>query len=340
MKFYKLFIFLSISIILLGSVLVANQIYMKEKIEFLEKTEQRKQEEMNSKLNYEESMLKKELFELELRRKELFSECMKMPYISSNLEKSFDNLSRKYANKDFSFMYFDIKNEFLYSFQENKIYYGASLIKLLESLYLINYAMAGDISLDDTLVYKKEHISDYSLGLENHSLGESISLKTLISYMLSFSDNAAHEMIFEYIGIDALQSYASFLNVTLSITSNEHFGNLTALSGMNILKETYRVLSLHNSYSELLSSSMNNSYYNFLNFEETTFLHKYGFTSPYYNELGIYNSTYPYLISLFTNLPSLEYQTFIPEFSKEVFSIYQSNLKEKEDYCNSVKNSV
>jgi len=84
----------------------------------------------------------------------------------------------------------------------------------------------------------------------------------------------------------------------------------------------------------------NNSYYNFLNFEETTFLHKYGFTSPYYNELGIYNSTYPYLISLFTNLPSLEYQTFIPEFSKEVFSIYQSNLKEKEDYCNSVKNSV
>ena len=55
-----------------------------------------------------------------------------------------------------SVYYEDITTGFLYTYQPYVSYYGASLIKLVDALYLINKAIDGKIDLDkETMVYKE-----------------------------------------------------------------------------------------------------------------------------------------------------------------------------------------
>jgi len=340
MKVSRLVVFLTMTVILLGSVLVANQLYVNEQIEFQLKSEERLYEEMEAMNRFFEYEERYQFNELRLRQNEAYSTCMKTPFKSLHTDSLIQELLKEYQNEPISFSFYDVKNDYGILLNETDSYYGASIIKLLESLYLINHAMAGEISLSDTLIYKKEHISDYSLELEKYSLGASISLKDLIFYSISVSDNTAHEMLYEYIGVENLKSYASFLGISLTINDMEHFGYLTASDGMKILKEAYRILKLKNSYSDLLFASMNNTYYNSLNFLGTTFLHKYGLTEPYYNEVGIYSAENPYLLSLFTRWGYSNYSNKVTSFSEKIFEIYQSNLEEKEQHCIFIKNAT
>lgn len=80
---------------------------------------------------------------------------------------------------------------------------------------------------------------------------------------------------------------------------------------------------------------MNNTYYNALNFDDITYLHKYGYYNPYYHDIGIYNSLNPYVISIFTLFgnPDTGALEKVNNISKEIYNIYQTNLDKKEEYC-------
>ena len=141
-------------------------------------------------------------------------------------------------------------NEYTILKNETISFYGASLIKVLDATYLIRKALAGEIDLKtETVTYEARHKRDYSLGMDNHTIGEQISLETLIGYALSVSDNAAHEMLYEYIGVNNLRTYASSLGITITANSVEHFGYLNADYTHKILEEVYDIILMDNSYS-------------------------------------------------------------------------------------------
>ena len=83
---------------------------------------------------------------------------------------------------------------------------------------------------------------------------------------------------------------------------------------------------------------MNNTYYNGLNFDNITFLHKYGYYGSYFNNIGIYNSNNPYLISIFTlyGNPDQGALNKVSELNKKIYNIYNTNLELKEEYCYSL----
>ena len=79
---------------------------------------------------------------------------------------------------------------------------------------------------------------------------------------------------------------------------------------------------------------------NSLNFQDVSFLHKYGLTDSFYNELGIYYDENPYLLSLFTTYAYEDYPTIIQEFSKSIYEVYLANSLEKEEYCRRISESI
>lgn len=267
-----------------------------------------------------------------------YQKCLNSPYVSEKSERLIQEFLNKYQNDTFALYFEDINNQYTILKNENKVYYGASLIKLLDATYLIRQAMAGEISLEETVEYQVKHQRLYSMGMDSYFFGDKVSLSDLIHYAISYSDNTAHEMLYEYIGVEQLKEYASSLGVFLTINQEEHFGNLTVTMANNILKEVFDILFLDNEYSELLFKSMNNTYFNSLNYDGVEILHKYGSLDPHFHDIGIYNDfDYPYFISVMSLIGEQENPNKITRIHREIRDIYKSNLLDKTSYCLTLK---
>lgn len=312
MKVVKLLRILLVILVIIGNSFLANKIFQKEQTQ---------------------DILETKNMEIKSSHSKEYEICMKTPFIAKSTEKLIESLLQKYENMEISFYFKDINNEYIIHKDENKIYYGASIIKLLEANYLINEAIKGNINLENLLTLEEKHILKYSKEMEKYKVGDKISIKDLISYMLSVSDNTAHEIIYEFIGIDNLKNYALSLGISLTISDIEHFGDLTAKDGYKIILETYKIINENNNYSELLQKALKNNYYNSLNFSNIFFLHKYGLTEEYYNDIGIYLNKNPYLLSVFTGYGLSDYQKIVSKLSKQIYAIYKNNLSQKEIYC-------
>jgi len=156
-------------------------------------------------------------------------------------------------------------------------------------------------------------------------------------YAISVSDNGAHRMLTDYIGVDNLRNYAhDTLGVNLTINENDRFGYMNVTTTNTLLKHVYELLQNDNEYTTLLKDAMNNTYYNALNFDDITYLHKYGYYNQYFHDIGIYDDYYnPYTISIFTlyGNPDTGALDEVSNISKEIYNIYQTNLDKKEEYC-------
>ncbi len=308
-------------VVILGSCLIANGIYF-----------------------YEQQKIEKERIEKEQRllteKERIYEECINTPFLSEATSNQILELETEYQNKYLSFYFEDINNQYTITKDEERSYYGASIIKLVEALYLIQKAMDQEVDLNETKVYEAKYKAPYSSGMITHQIGDEVTLRELITHAITVSDNTAHFMLFDYIGLSNLREYANSISVHLTATESERYGNLRAIDGYYILKEAYRILSLNNEYSEFLKSIMDNDYFNSLNFDTKRFLHKYGFTEPYYNDIGIYfDEKYPYLLSVFTSYAYSDYSTIVETLSKKIYEIYEANLLEKEEVCISKKES-
>ena len=288
----------------------------------------------------EEERIKKE-------KEEKYQTCLTKKYEESELtnellsKKNEIDTYIKTNNYKASVLYEDIQTGFNYKYNTDTVYYGCSLIKIVDALYLINQAILGNVNLDtETVTYTRNYVRSFSSGMEKRKIGEQVSLRDLITYAISVSDNSAHMMLFDFIGLEKIREFANSINVKTSISYSDKFGNLRAIDGYNILKEAYRILSLHNEYSEFLEKIMHNEYYNYLNFDDVEFLHKYGYSDRYYNDIGIYNGENPYLISVFTRYAYDDYQNIVKTLSKKIYNIYEQNFNEKKEYCNTQKENV
>ena len=127
----------------------------------------------------------------------------------------------------------------------------------------------------------------------------------------------------------------NLFNTNLNISESNRFSYLTVSDTNKLLEYVYDLISVDDKFSTLLINAMQNTYFNSLNFDDKVFLHKYGYYERNYNEIGIYNSNNPYLISIFTLYgPNEEYMfNQTRNISKEIYEIYKTNLTLKEEYC-------
>lgn len=272
---------------------------------------------------------------LAYQKKEIYDICMTIPYVGKDTLEKLSLLKNESLNQNLSFSYYDIDNKFSFSCTGEKVYYGASIIKLLEANYLFREALNGNLDLSQTLTYSLKHKKPFSLKMQDYHVGDKVSILDLISYAISVSDNTAHEMLYDFIGLNNLKQYALHLGITLSINSLEHYGNLTSDDGLKILQDTYSIMTEKKEYFDILSKFMDNDYYNSLNFGEQRFYHKYGITDSFYHDIGI-SARYPYLISIFTMQAYHDYQGIVSDMSKKIYQIYKENLIEKRLYCSNV----
>ena len=262
-----------------------------------------------------------------------YTSCMLTPYKSNNIDTLFNELTSSLNTNRLAIYFEDLNNSYTLTLNPNAIYYNASIIKLFDAAYIID----NNVNLNDTITFTSEYRNlSKEEGLLKYEVNSKIPIKDILYYLISVSENASHIMLTDYIGVDNLRNYAkNTLGITLTITDSDRFGYMSVTTTNTLLKHVYELLQNDNEYTTLLKDAMNNDYYNGLNFDEKTFLHKYGYYNQYYHDIGIYNSLNPYVISIFTLFgnPDTGALEKVSNISKEIYNIYQTNLNKKEEYC-------
>lgn len=233
-----------------------------------------------------------------------------------------------------SVYYEDITTGFNYKYNETRVYYGCSLIKLVDALYLIDKASSGEIDLDEVkIVYEDKYKKAYSLGMATRTIGEEISLRDLITYAISVSDNSAHLMLIDYIGFSNLKKYGQSLGAKVILTGGDNFGNQTAEDTNIYLKKAYDIIKNNSLYGEFLKSIMDNNDRNAFNTDSIKIYHKYGSYDMYYHDIGLSLEENPYAISIFTLHEKTNYSEVVQSVHGKIRELHNLFYEIRENAC-------
>ncbi len=184
-------------------------------------------------------------------------------------------------------------------------YRCASTYKAMVSLYIYKMAEAGNLSLDETMTYKR---SDYYSGsgiIKSYSTGTKFTLRQLADYSVRYSDNIAFVMLQRYIDDNSLMSFAKALGCENYSNMQFTWPEISALDASLWWAEIYKF-----SKSGKLGAQLYNI---FLNATHTIIedalggehdvAHKSGSVSRYYHDCGIVESEDPYILIMLSHNP-------------------------------------
>ena len=187
------------------------------------------------------------------------------------------------------------------------------------------------IDLNTTLVYRPDIDMKGSIGMKKHKYYDKVSILELILHLLRYSDNTAHFMLIEYIGVDNLKNYFKEYNLNIGV-GDPFVRNYTSLIANQSIERLYKLLDNDN-YKEIKDAMNNNNNMNSLSFDDVVIYHKYGWIDSTYHDIGFYDGDNPYVVSILTTRGTSDYGVFVREISKKIYNIYNKNLELKKEYC-------
>lgn len=259
------------------------------------------------------------------------SNCLNEPYKSEKIDELFNELKNTYVNRGIAVSFKDLNNNYELNFNEKKIYYSASASKVFDVIYILE----NNIDLTESLVYRPDIDMKGSVGMKKHKYYDKVTLLELISHLLRYSDNTAHYMLIEYIGVNNLRNY--FKEYNLNINEADPFvSNYTATLARASIERLYNLLNSDNEDYKTIKDSMNNNNMNSLSFDNVLINHKYGWYESTYHDIGFYDSDNPYVIAVLTTSGSSDYNYVVNDISKKIYNIYSKNLELKREFCSQI----
>lgn len=194
-------------------------------------------------------------------------------------------------NYNISLGYYNLVTGESYLYNEDKIYFAASLIKTVEALYLYDNNMIND------------------------------DLKKYVKKAITVSDNPSHHYLQKVIGKENLKKYGKSLGAKHTLAGGGVCGNTTVNDQLIFWKRLYEITKDNN---QELKSWFINDYANSINFNtEIKVMHKYGLYDNVYHDVGIVLDEEPYIVVILTGIPS-GYTSIVNKLSKIVYEYHKS----------------
>ncbi len=270
--------------------------------------------------------------------KEEYNNCLKSSVDLSKYEsvvtyeKELNNFFKKY---NVSVLFETLDESYSYSYNKDVIYYAASTIKVLDSLYIYNKAIAGELDLDTSITYTSKYSYSDSEGMDKHKYGDKVSLRELVSYAIMYSDNAAHFMLVDYIGQAKLKKYSNDLGAKFYLTASDYFGSININNALIYLKELHRLISLDTEYSKELNNYFIKSNSNYLKVDVLGIdaATKYGYYNNYFHNYGIVYAEDPYYLIVLTKEGEHDFEKVIETINNRIYKLYVIRNMAKRNVC-------
>ena len=190
-----------------------------------------------------------------------------------------------------SIIYYDILSGYTYTYNPNKVYYGCSLIKTLDAMY----------------IYENIKLTD--------------KLRSLVKKAIEVSDNDSHYSLVSTISKSELKNYGEKIGAKNVLTTKDTYGNTTVYDQLVYMKHLFKLIYTLDSGYELMSYFVND-FKRYVDFEGAPLiLHKYGrINSVYYHESAIILDEHPYIVSILSEEDRRK--NVITELSKKIFDMH------------------
>lgn len=210
-----------------------------------------------------------------------------------------DNPIEKYikSNKyNVSVGYYNLVTGKTYYYNRDKKYYGASLIKVLDALYL----------------FDKNKVTN--------------KLKPYIKSSLIYSNNDTHHYLVNEIGKNNLRKYGLSLGAKYTLNSGDSYGDTTVDDQIAYYKKLYELVK--DDKNKELKEWMISSNCNYIMFDGSApdALSKYGRWKINFHNAGLVLDKEPYIVVILTHEGNSDYYNIIRNIAKNVYK-YHLNTK-------------
>lgn len=239
------------------------------------------------------------------------------------------------SNYNLSVLYTDLTSGYSYVYNPDVTYYAASTMKTLGALYVYEKAYKGELDLDTEVTYTKEHKMGSSAEMKNYKVGSKIKLRDLVKYSITVSDNTAHNMIIDYVGIDNVRNYGLNMGATLSHTNYDLFGYINIIDAKLYLNKLYYLVNNTGDFGAELEEYFLTADQNYLDIKDSNIsaIHKYGEYENVYHDIGIVYDEHPYSIVILTNEGNKNHELVIRDVNSKIYELHNMFYSNRETYC-------
>ncbi|MBQ1373360.1 DUF5011 domain-containing protein [Candidatus Saccharibacteria bacterium] len=181
-----------------------------------------------------------------------------------------DPIADYIASRDYdvSVGYYNLATGRQYFYRGDVLYYGASLIKTLDAIYMYEHDMVNG----DTKPY--------------------------VDRAISISDNSAHAYLVDYIGREALRQYGISIGAPNTLSyEGSIYGDTTVMDQLAYYKKAYEIASVNGDFK----APFVNESYNHIKIGGLTTMHKFGYYDQWCHDAGIVFADEPYIVVILTN---------------------------------------
>jgi hypothetical protein len=174
-----------------------------------------------------------------------------------------------------------------------------------------------------------------SLELSKHKIGDKISLRNLVKYAITVSDNTAHEMLVDYIGKNNLRDFGKSLGATTTLNSSDDFGNINNIDSMIYIEALNNLINESGQLGEELKAYFVESDQNYLQFESLGIkaAQKYGEYDVYYHSNGIVYDENPYFISILTLHGKNKFEKITRDINEKIYELHTLFYENRVNVC-------
>ncbi|NBI27774.1 serine hydrolase [Chengkuizengella marina] len=229
---------------------------------------------------------------------------------------------------DIAFYYENLVTGTSMSYQKEKVYAGASTIKLPLAVYIYQEAANGNLNLDQKLTYSVIHYYEGSGVIQFQPFGTQYTIRDLVKKMIVHSDNVAYIMLTKKMG------RANFISFLKEIGGKNVFPNgynkLSAEDLAIYAKTLNEFIDEHELLGqELLDSFVYTDYNDTIpaGVSESNVAHKVGYLplELIYHDVGIVFEEHPYILVIMTKgIPYEKVRGVIAQVTKKIHNIHLS----------------
>ncbi len=251
-----------------------------------------------------------------------------------------ETLNKRLNNQTFAcaMYYIDLPTGLTISYNDDRQFAAASLIKAPYLMYILDMIAAGELSLDDVHTYRRAYHYIGGTGqIRYMEDGTQLTLRQIIEYIVYDSDNVAFKMLNN--GYDGVLSIPAFHDMAMRDYDAPYYsgtyGNVLTASGVGrMFAEIYaraeRGDELYVWFVDMLKDANENKFVKGgLPTDENgeclyEVAHKYGMDIKSSNDAAIvfYNDR-PYVLVLLTDYLLINTQGFMNRVSADVFAIHE-----------------
>ncbi|MBL1229547.1 serine hydrolase [Enterococcus sp. BWB1-3] len=202
---------------------------------------------------------------------------------------------------DFAVTYIDLSTGKQLSVNGDKEFYTASTIKVPLAMMVADRVNEGVLHWNDKIVYNKERDYEEGTGKIINNIQPSYSLNTLQEYNITYSDNIAKNMLYSLFGGEK-QAKRQLYRYFFSRETDVEDVQFTSEEAASILQILYQEKAENAEYQKIYDYMKKTVFHERLetSLTEGKVAHKIGSYDNYIHDIGILETSHPFILSVFT----------------------------------------